>query len=373
MMTVMKNSLLGLVRFLLCLLLSSSTVSGLGSVVSKSYPHIRNPKTWHAAQEYCRSKHTDLAILYQRSDGERMSLHKYYAWIGLSKLKTPTEWTLATSPPTSLIEWASNEPDSGDSCALISHSSNKVYGTNCEGQNFFHCYKNEPDSRTTFVPLAMTWQEAQKHCENNRGELISQFPIVTNYLKSEDFPVWIGLHREGGTWKWSSGSSAYRSWSSPPSDNHHYNDVDDDCVSISSLNKKMAAKKCTDQFPFVCVSDNLLLVKEKKSWEEAVEHCRAYTSPTNSQHRYDLASVQPGDDQNYIMTTVMKADTQEVWVGLRFLAGRWLWVTGADMLYADLPECPLEGNRCGALTKTSTTSVKTRDCTEKKNFLCYRK
>lgn len=63
----------------------------------------------------------------------------------------------------------------------------------------------------------------------------------------------------------------------------------------------------------------------------------------------------------------------QVWTGLRFLAGKWLWVNGADQLYSDLPLCPDMKHHCGALSKNDTGQIDPMDCTEKLNFLCYRR
>ncbi|XP_026234422.1 E-selectin-like [Anabas testudineus] len=131
----------------------------------------------------------------------------------------------------------------------------------------------------------------------------------------------------------------------------------------------MITQSCSARYPFICFTDNLVLVKENKTWEEALEYCKALTSPTYSP--YQLVSVQPGDDFSYMWNRVMEADTDEVWTGLRFLAGNWMWINGADMLFSDLPLCPLNGQNCGAFSKNDTDSLETRDCLEKKNFLCY--
>ncbi|XP_039652092.1 struthiocalcin-1-like [Perca fluviatilis] len=112
-------------------------------------------------------------------------------------------------------------------------------------------------------------------------------------------------------------------------------------------------------------------IKENKTWEEALEHCRALSSTSQPTLRYELVSVQPGEDQDYVMNRVMEAETEEVWAGLRFLAGEWLWVNGASMLYSDLPLCPPLVQHCGALSKNNTGSMETKDCSEKRNFLCY--
>ncbi|KAK5874440.1 hypothetical protein PBY51_019384 [Eleginops maclovinus] len=187
------------------------------------------------------------------------------------------------------------------------------------------------------------------------------------------FPVWTGLHRDGEAWKWSKGVSDYRNWASNEPGNS-------DCVSISSLGKKMATQNCSDRFPFVCVKEsqdqenldqgNLVLVKENKTWGEALEHCRALESPYDPDMLFELVSTQPGEDHGNVMNKVKEAETEEVWAGLRFLAGHWFWVNGASMLYSNLPPCPPAEQHCGVFSKDDTGSVEITDCSEKRNFLC---
>lgn len=110
----------------------------------------------------------------------------------------------------------------------------------------------------------------------------------------------------GGSWNWNAGSSEYHNWkSSEPSSNG-------DCVSISSETREMAAQNCNTHFPFLCVSDNLVLVMEEKNWQEALEHCRGLKSSTDSNVRYDLLSLQPEEDHVYVLRKVQEADTEEV-------------------------------------------------------------
>ena len=110
----------------------------------------------------------------------------------------------------------------------------------------------------------------------------------------------------GGTFKWSTGVSTFLDWASGEPRNNG------DCVSILSHQKKMATQDCSALFPFVCLRDNLVLVKENKTWEEALEHCRGL-DPSNP--RYELLSIQPEADHMYVMTTVMqRAVTEKVGV-----------------------------------------------------------
>ncbi|XP_015228856.1 PREDICTED: secretory phospholipase A2 receptor-like [Cyprinodon variegatus] len=144
-----------------------------------------------------------------------------------------------------------------------------------------------------------------------------------------------------------------------------------DCVTISSLTNLMDTKECDARLPFICSwngKKSFLLVKEKKSWEEALEHCR---SLNDIGLQFDLVSVESGDDYENMMSTVMEANTDEVWTGLRFLGDEWLWVNGGNTSNIEMPQCPTQEQHCGALSKTSTGSVEARHCSEPKNFLCY--
>lgn len=84
-----------------------------------------------------------------------------------------------------------------------------------------------------------------------------------------------------------------------------------DCVSISSASKNMAIQNSVDLFPCTCYRDKMVLVKENKTREEALEHCRALSSPTQPELIYELVSVQP-EDYNDVRNKVMEADTEEV-------------------------------------------------------------
>lgn len=120
--------------------------------------------------------------------------------------------------------------------------------------------------------------------------------------------IWVAEHLSaGGAWTWSSGLSEYRRWASgePRSTG--------DCVSISSHGKRMSTQSCSDRFPFICFRDNLVLVKENKTWEAALEHCRSLELYDQNNFRYDLVSVQPGDDHTYVKSRLEEAITERVW------------------------------------------------------------
>lgn len=127
--------------------------------------------------------------------------------------------------------------------------------------------------------------------------------------------------------------------------------------------------KCDTKHSFFCYESDLVLVKENKTWEEALEYCRDQDS--------DLPSLLSEAEQSSAKKTTSEAQTSQVWTGLRFLAGQWLWVNGDGLEFQDwpageMPFCPARYLHCGTLDKEEE-HWGTRDCKEKLNFLCVKK
>ena len=78
---------------------------------------------------------------------------------------------------------------------------------------------------------------------------------------------------------------------------------------------------CDKRKAFICHEETLVLVKERKTWEEALEHCRALEAVDPSKpatayqnHRYDLASLLTPEDQIEARERMNRqASTVEVW------------------------------------------------------------
>lgn len=74
-------------------------------------------------------------------------------------------------------------------------------------------------------------------------------------------------------------------------------------------------------FRFVCFSDNLVVVNENKTWEEALMHCSTMTKPCGDSnnictYNYQLLNLQYLDEYSYVRSRMSTATTDEVgeWV-----------------------------------------------------------
>uniref|UniRef100_A0A8C6LLT6 C-type lectin domain-containing protein n=1 Tax=Nothobranchius furzeri TaxID=105023 RepID=A0A8C6LLT6_NOTFU len=108
-------------------------------------------------------------------------------------------------------------------------------------------------------------------------------------------------------------------------------------------------------------------VQQEKTWEEALEHC-------NENHS-NFTSLLSKTENLLAMNEINKTGINEpVWIGLRYLGDRWLWLNGDPLVYQAWSQrgdqdqlCPVT-RRCGALTKNGTWE--NRDCQEKLPFIC---
>ncbi|XP_038162418.1 putative C-type lectin domain family 20 member A [Cyprinodon tularosa] len=213
----------------------------------------------------------------------------------------------------------------------------------------------------------MTWKEAQTFCRNHHTDLATIRSKQENSA-IRSFDGWIGLYHKNqkNGWKWSRGdrNATFFDWVVDDPDNgNHF------CGYKTKYKPQDEGKwrdwECNKKYIVICYDEYLVLVKENKTWEEALEHCRAL----DSVNRFNLATLLTEHDLSYAQELAQNATTDEIWTGLRYLGDEWFWVGGESMLDAQNPgRCPV--NRCGVLDKNGT-SFRTGDCSQKRNFFCY--
>nr|XP_023695242.1 macrophage mannose receptor 1-like [Paramormyrops kingsleyae] len=182
---------------------------------------------------------------------------------------------------------------------------------------------------------------------------------------------WIGLFRD--TWGWSDlSNSSFRNWNIGKNNENHENDENKACALAQvSLNGTWTITPCDKKHPFVCYDDNLILVNNNMTWNEALNYCRT--------HHLDLASVHNEEIQYWVSRMAEKASTDHVWLGLRFSCSLnfWFWVSAENVCYKNwAPNNISNSDLCG-----NTGAVKSKNPhywvslpeTEKLNFICTKK
>ncbi|XP_029945194.1 secretory phospholipase A2 receptor-like [Salarias fasciatus] len=214
-----------------------------------------------------------------------------------------------------------------------------------------------------------TWAEAQAYCRRNHVDL---FRITSSSDKSQipDARGWIGLYRddEDSEWKWSGREGI------PADYDYTIRNRRGNCIFTRKGEDLLQTSNCSTERFFTCFEEKTVLVRENKTWEEALDHCRALgggDNPNTGQHLSDLVSVS-GDNLDFVRQVAEEAATDEVWVGLHFLAGCWWWVGGEPVKPGGLPDCPGDG-ACGVLARNRSEGFGIRNCTERRNFLCDRR
>ncbi|KAJ0033504.1 hypothetical protein NQD34_000611, partial [Periophthalmus magnuspinnatus] len=221
-----------------------------------------------------------------------------------------------------------------------------------------------------------SWHDAQKVCQDEHG---GNLPTVTvDGIKEKGYLTegkgvygWIGLYRVGGdTWMWAEGENlTYNAWRNGEA-------VTNDCGAFNADKQMWQSYPCDTPLNVMCFVDKLIVVHERKTWEEALEHCKSLdqmgkcpgTSST-CKIQHSLATVESPVDNIHVGKRIYRA-TDEVWIGLRFLGGQWWWVNGEPVNdHSILPSCPDHLSHCGAFSKT-TNSLSITDCSKKLHFIC---
>ncbi|XP_007568353.1 lymphocyte antigen 75-like [Poecilia formosa] len=211
-----------------------------------------------------------------------------------------------------------------------------------------------------------SWREAQSSCREEHLDLVTIRNEEENLaLAGFSDSAWIGLYqdKDGSPWKWSFGDErpTFSNWWSTE------HNVNQSCGYMKSLTKKWEDDFCWFERYYICYEEKLVLVKENKTWDEALEHCRSLSRALS----YDLATLITTDDHDFARERAQSAATEEVWTGLRYLGDEWFWMGGEPVQYQNIPSCPAV--RCGVLEKNSNSSFSIRDCNERRNFFCYTK
>ncbi|XP_014186631.2 putative C-type lectin domain family 20 member A [Haplochromis burtoni] len=176
----------------------------------------------------------------------------------------------------------------------------------------FICYDETMKNNKTFhlIMMEKSWTQAQNFCRQHHTDLASGL----DQIYSEEFKKlqnstasWIGLFRD--SWRWSDGSNfSFRYW-----DMDSFNDGLNKRTCATTLlerSGRWSSAGCDHRKPFFCYDDNVILIREEKTWEEALYYCR--------EKHQDLVSITNRQEQAWLQEQAKNASTPFVWLGLRY-------------------------------------------------------
>uniref|UniRef100_A0A3P9MHK5 C-type lectin domain-containing protein n=1 Tax=Oryzias latipes TaxID=8090 RepID=A0A3P9MHK5_ORYLA len=341
------------------------------------YKYIEYLMTWTQAQEYCRKNHTDLATVTNMTDVKKLkTAEQRPAWIGLKNYTNSNKkwhWSL---PGLSFIKeeayWSYGEPNNHQSELCVFLRENLTWVDDyqyCSMNQRFICYnETNPTQKFHLIETPLNWTNAQRYCRENHTDLISGRQQLDQLnktwtgdmkgkLSNTQTCVFIGLFSD--TWVWSDESSfSFRYWDPQ-------RDRDKNCAVLT--NKGMwSTDDCSENRPFICYKDHVILIKENRTWEEALYYCR--------HHNHDLVTITTMDEQRWVQEKTKNASSPFVWTGLRYTCtlGFWFWVSDEVVHYKNWasPEQVNECDMSGAMETGGEHKWFKKHDEEKFNFFC---
>ncbi|KAJ4948700.1 hypothetical protein JOQ06_020230 [Pogonophryne albipinna] len=160
---------------------------------------------------------------------------------------------------------------------------------------------------------------------------------LTNSSQTTD--AWIGLRsineRDIKEWHWSLPGEKYNpseckpgyepEWG--PEEPNNGGENPENCVAMKP-SKEWYDDDCSKTPKrFICYNDKVILIKESKTWDEALTYCR--------EKHHDLVSITDSHQQRWVEKRAKMADTEFVWLGMRYTCtlDLWFWVSNRLVCY----------------------------------------
>uniref|UniRef100_H3AAH5 C-type lectin domain-containing protein n=1 Tax=Latimeria chalumnae TaxID=7897 RepID=H3AAH5_LATCH len=345
----------------------------------KEYILVEKKLNWTDAQSYCRTHHKDLVSIHSKEEvktllGKYGNVSENSLWIGLEKNASKEQWLWSSGEPVNFTNWAENEPNNKGQREdyVVMEEPGKWHDYASSSSQFYVCFngsRSSGDLKYHFIKEKKTWVEAQDSCRENYTDLVSitsqqELWNITN-ITGGGADVWIGLYQN--PWQWSNGDeSSFQYWDTNQPNN---NGGDEGCVGMcnNSETGKWNDFSFTTESYFVCYQEKFILIKENKTWTDALLYCR--------ENYRDLVSVTDCEVQKEVAEIAKKSDGNRVWIGLRkdSLFGFWFWLDGNESDYeywGNGVQTEPQMDHCGSIDKGKNSTWGFQCCLTELNFIC---
>ncbi|XP_034148985.1 uncharacterized protein LOC105011167 [Esox lucius] len=334
----------------LFLLLFFTGLSVLPPCLSVKYHFKAKPRNLTEAQSNCTQNYTGLATVENMREIDMFNIVTAH-WKEKTLLEPENStwrWSLDGTELNGETFWDSKQPDNQEHkefCVFIKEG--KWHDVNCETTLNFVCYdEHNHTSKYIYIDYQGNWTFSQNYCRKNHTDLASvrnstEWEQVKNTFHSHSDKVWIGLHKDPCVWGWYNNSGS--------------------CSNCTPNNVNCLKR------PFICYDDELVLVKENKTWSEALWSCR--------DKGMELVSVLNQNIQNRVQQRANNASSPFVWLGLRYSCtlNFWIWVIGNYSCYQNWAEWQSHNTeQCGitGAIKTGGGQWFSLPETDRHNFVC---
>lgn len=191
-------------------------------------------------------------------------------------------------------------------CAFVSSTDQMWHSGPCSNKKHFYCSFTD---RIEHFRISKSWNNASQYCHSFSGQLVNMHPINASSL---NMTGWIGGYERDNVWKWVGNfTPSVTNWA--PNEPQSK-----DCATYDADSNIYLRTSCSERFNPFCLHDNLLVVKENKTWEEALNYCFALNACNRNmphcQDTYNLLSLDEESDYSYIRDRIYRATTTEVWL-----------------------------------------------------------
>ncbi|KAL7392887.1 hypothetical protein ABVT39_003314 [Epinephelus coioides] len=148
----------------------------------KTFTLIKTSLTWEDAQTYCRTHHTDLAMIENAQENTEILSLVYNVWIGLYRVL----WRWSDKSKSSFRNWQSGQPNNylNQYCAG-ENSVHKWADLNCDDEIPFWCYKAVTLKMTVRMKIQT---DADLSDSATNAQILQQLgAAITNKTSATDF------------------------------------------------------------------------------------------------------------------------------------------------------------------------------------------